>query len=348
MKRTIVSNAVALSFAIMACGGSDKPAQSPNDPAPDAPASSGPASTAGKAGGASGAAAPAGDDYGRGMAAFKAGDWNGARTSFEAAIKKNPKQADAHYALGLVMDKTGDRASAEKHYKDALAIDPAMIEPAENLTAIYVEDKRYDDAIGVAKKALEKHDKNAELLLNYAIALGMKGDEKDASKAFEDALKLSPNDARFFLAYAQQLAAWKKRDDAVAKLKAAQHVAGEDAAMLGSIGFELRTLRAVPECIAAFDKAIGVKDNADFRTNRALCKLAAKDGAGAKSDLEAAIKIEPQFPIAHYWLGATLHDEGKFPEAAAEYSKYLEIAPNGPAAKAAQAKLKLAKAKKKK
>jgi tetratricopeptide (TPR) repeat protein len=262
-------------------------------------------------------------------------------------VKKNPKQADAHYALGLVLDKMGDRPAAEKAYKDALAIQPDMTEAAENLTAVYVESQRYDDAIAVAKRALEKNAKNAPLTLNYAVALGGKGDEAASRKAFDDAVKLEPNNALFYITYAQQLSAWKKRDEALDKLKQAQKAAGEDAALLGSVGFELRTLRAVPECISAFDKAIAVKDNADFRTNRALCKHAGKDKAGALADLKEATTKEPDFAPAHYWLGWTLHEDGKFADAVTSYEKYLKVAPKGPFAGAAQAKLALAKDKKK-
>ena len=287
------------------------------------------------------------DDVTRGTAAVKAGDWTSARAAFEAAIKKNPKQADAHYYLGLVMDKTGDRAAAEKSYKTATELQPDLQEASENLTAIYIETQKFDEAIAIAKKALTRNSKNAEMQLNLAVALSGKGDADGATKAFEDALKLAPNDARFYLAYADHLMAAKKPQEAIAKLKQAQRVAGDDAAMLGTIGFSFRTARAVPECIAVFDKAITLKDNADFRTNRALCKLAANDKAGAVTDLQTATTKEPAFAPAHYWLGSTLHDDGKFPEAVTAYDAYLKAAPKGPMAKAAEAKLKLAKEKKK-
>lgn len=344
---------VALGGLVAACGGGATPA--PNNPDPsladpkqasaDSKPAAAPSATAGAADGP--VAKPSSDDVARGVAALKAGSYNDARAAFEAAIKANGKQADAHYYLGLVMDKTGDRAAAEKEYREALSLSPDLQEAAENLTAIYVEAQKFDDAIAIAKKALAKNAKNAEMQLNFAIALGGKGDEAASTKAFDDAIKLAPNDARFYVAYAQQLAAWKKRDAAVAKLKEAQRVAGEDAAMLGTVGFELRTQRAVPECIAAFDKAIALKDNADFRTNRALCKTAAKDKAGALADLKEAVTKEPGFAPAHYWYGLALHEDGKFPEAAAEYEAYLKVAPKGPMAKAAAAKLKLAQEKKK-
>ncbi|WP_169928252.1 tetratricopeptide repeat protein [Labilithrix luteola] len=338
-------SALTLALALAACGGGNKPAESASPGSGDSTPKAASVATSNPADGP--AASGSSEDVSKGTAAIKAGDWNTARASFESAIKKNPKQADAHYYLGLVMDKTGDRAAAEKHYRDALNLQPDLQEAAENLTAIYVESQKYDDAITLAKGVLSRNAKNADMQLNLASALSGKGDLDAASKAFDEALKLSPNDARFYIAYAHHLASAKKNDEAIAKLKQAQRVAGEDAAMLGTIGFELRTARAVPECIAAFDRAIAIKDNADFRTNRALCKYAAKDKAGAMADLQTATQKEPTFAPAHYWLGSWMHEDGKFAEAAAEYDAYLKAAPTGPMAKAAEAKAKLAKEKKK-
>lgn len=340
MNRHVVWTGVVwfASFAL-ACGGTPPPARPiPVEPRPGSVESEKPEAHA---------APSSHDDVSRGTAAIKAGDWTSARAAFESAIQKNPRQADALYYLGLVMDKTGDRAAAEKHYRAALDIQPDLQEAAENLTAIYVENRKFDEAIGIANKALARNSKNAEMQLNLAVALSGKGNVDSASKAFDAAVALAPNDVRFYVAYADHLNAAKKTDEAVSKLKQAQRVAGDDAAMLGTIGFSFRTARAVPECIAAFDKAIALKDNADFRTNRALCKLAAKDRPGAATDLRAATAKEPSFAPAHYWLGSLLHEDGKFPEAAAAYTAYLSAAPNGPMAKAAEGKLKLAKEKKK-
>ncbi len=346
MKRHVLASIaanIAFGLVVTACGGPPAQPVAPDPPlAPTEPT----ASTAGAK--PETAATSTSDDVTRGTAAVKAGDWNGARSAFEAAIQKNPKQADAYFYLGLVMDRTGDKPAAEKNYKHALDLQPDLQEAAENLTAIYVEGQKYDEAIVIAKKALARNAKNAEMQLNLAVALSGKGDVDGASKAFDDALRLAPNDARFYLAYADHLGAAKKNDEAIAKLKQAQRVAGEDAALLGTIGYAFRTAKAVPECIAAFDKAIVLKDNPDFRTNRALCKLANKDRAGAIADFQAAAAVkDPPFAPAHYWLGLMLHEDGKFPEAAAEYDAYLKAQPKGPMAKAAEAKLKLAKEKKK-
>lgn len=323
---------------VAACGGSSEPANHP-EPAPSAtePTPTPSANTG----------SPADKDIESGTAAITLGDWSTAKKSFETAVQKDPKKPEAHYYLGLTLDKAGDRAGAESHYKEALSLAPNFTEAATNLMAIDVETQKYDDAIALGKKLLAKDEKNANLQLNLATALSGKGDVDGASKAFERAVALAPNDARFEMAFAKHLAAANKHDEAVTHLKQAERVAGDDPALLGSIGFEFRTARAVPECIHAFDKAIAAKDTADFRTNRALCKYAAKDKTGAIADLKAATKAEPSFAPAHYWLGSFLHDDGKFAEAVTEYDAYLKAAPSGPMAKAAEGKAKLAKEKKK-
>ena len=334
---SVAAIAVAVA-AFAACGGSNAPAASAVSETVTKPSAS-----------ADAPVAPSRDDaaFAEGTSAIKAENWERARAAFETAIRNDPRRADAYYYLGVVMEKTNDPASAEANYKKALSLSPDLHEAAENLTAIYIEAKKFDDAVAVANQLLARDRKSANVMLNLAVALSGKGEVDAASKAFEDAIRLSPNDARFYLAYAHHLMGARKTDLAVAKLKQAERVAGDDAALLGTIGFEFRTARAVPECIVAFDKAIALKDNADFRANRALCKYAAQDKAGAIADLKVATQADPTFAPAHYWLGSWLHDDGRFNEAVVEYSAYLKAAPSGPLANAAEAKKWLAKKKKK-
>jgi tetratricopeptide (TPR) repeat protein len=352
MKIQHLAAVIAFGFvasAAVACGGG-KPAESPASAGPTDTASksattaSAPSTASSPAGPMDGPAAPTNsDDVKKGIAAMKAGNWNAARDAFEAALKKNPKQADAHFYLGVVMEKTGDKAAAEKHYKDALAADPNLDEAAVNLTAFYIDAQKWDDAIELAKKAVAKNNKNAAMQLSLALALAGKGDQAGAMKAFDEATRLEPNNAEYFLAYGHQLAEWKKQPEAVTKLKQALAVAHDDAGLLGQIGLELRSLRAVPECIQAMDKAIAAKDNAEFRVIRGQCKMANKDKAGALADAQAAVASQPDYPPAHYWLGSWLGEDGKYKEAVSEFETYLKLAPKGPFAESAQKKIKLAK-----
>ncbi|HEX4517774.1 MAG TPA: tetratricopeptide repeat protein, partial [Polyangiaceae bacterium] len=80
-----------------------------------------------------------------------------------------------------------------------------------------------------------------------------------------------------------------------------------------------------------------------FRTERALCKLATKDEAGATSDLEAAVAADPKYPLAHYWLATRRMGQKRWADAAKELEAYLKIEPNGPKAKTAHEALAVAK-----
>jgi Flp pilus assembly protein TadD len=278
----------------------------------------------------------------RGTAAVKAGDWAAARAAFETAVAKQPTDAEARYYLGVSQERTGARDLAEASYRQALALRADFPEAIENLVALYVDARRFDDAIAAATQVRSGMPRNPELQLNLALAMSGKGDVEAANKAFEEALQKMPNDVRFRLAYAEHLRGAHRSEAALVQLREALRAAGENPALLGSVGFAFRTARAVPECIKAFDAAIARADNADFRTNRALCKLASKDRKGALDDLRSATTQDPSFAPAQYWLGSTLHEDGKFDPARAAYESYLKLTPTGPMASAADAKRKLA------
>jgi Tfp pilus assembly protein PilF len=337
---------VALGFG---CGGA-KPSESPSSTG-QAPPRLPPSMAGGGAGATSAPDVPASstapsDEVAKGMKALDAGDTGTAKSYAEAALKKNAKDADAFTLLGMVLEKTSDRAGAEKAYKEALKIRPDLEAAATNLGAIYVDGEKWDDAEKVCRIGVTKHPDNPSLRLNLAIALAGKGDATQSAKEFEEAERLSPKQPMPLYVHGHWLGVWNQTDAAIAKLRAARAIASDDAAMLGAIGHELLVLRAVTDCVPTFDKAIAVKDAAEFRTERGLCKLGAKDKAGATTDFQAAVAKDPSYPLAHYWLGGMLAQSGKGKEAQAEFEAYLKLAPNGPKAQAAKDALGKLKSKK--
>ena len=111
--------------------------------------------------------------------------------------------------------------------------------------------------------------------------------------------------------------------------------------MLAAIGEELKALGAFSDCVPTFDRAIELRDAPELHTYRAVCKLGAKDAAGAKADLQTA--IEGQYVPAHFYLARVLSDSGDWAGAVTEYETFLKLEPNVPAAKIARERLKLAR-----
>ncbi|MBX3231615.1 MAG: tetratricopeptide repeat protein [Labilithrix sp.] len=330
-----------------ACGGESKPPETP--PASTGAAQDPPSSAPAPTGALSGPTAPpSGDDVKKGIAALKAGDMPGAKAAFDAAIQKDPKKADAYHYRGVVNDQTGARAEAEKDYKKALELDPALEESAVNLAALQIDAGKFDDAIALMKRAVAKNARSAAIRVNLAMALSGKGeDPAAANKEFEEAIKLDPNNAITIVTYAAHLGRNNKKAEAATQLQKAAGIAASDPGVLASVALEYKNLKDYKQCVLVLDKAIGVKDVAELRIYRGTCKLGSKDLPAATADFKEAVAKEPNNAVAHYSLGNALADAGKLADAIAEWETYLKLSPDGPMAAAAKKKIELAQKKKK-
>jgi Tfp pilus assembly protein PilF len=290
------------------------------------------------------------DDVAKGMRALENNEAASAKAYFDHALRANPKDADALYFEGVVAEKTGDKDTAEKSYKAALKVKPELEQAAVNLSAFYVDAQRYDDALAVAQAGLAKHADNGSLHLNAAVASAGKGDSPSATKEFDAAVRIAPNEPMFHLTYGHWLGSWKLVDPALLQLRAARPLAkkaGGDAAVgiLASIGHEMHLLHAWSDCVPTYDEAIAIKDVAELRTERAACKIGAKDSAGAVVDLQAAIADDASYGPAHYYLAGELARAGQFKDAVIQLQTFIKLEPNSPLTKGAQEKLRVLKQK---
>jgi len=328
----------ALGAALLGCGASSPPPQASASPGTPPPSSAPPSAQADAPSGPEPAASP---ELMAGIKAFDAGSFAEARKAFEAAAKKNPNNFEAYYNLGMACERLGDRPAAEAAYKSALGVKPDLETAAAELSALYVDEGRVDDALAVARAGLAKHASSPALHENLGVALATRGDQDGALHEFEEAIKLQSSEPMLHLTFAHWLNVWKLRG-AAPHLDAARDLAKDDYGMVASIGHEYRMAGEFDSCVKTFDRAIQLKDGGEVRTERALCKHGLNDDKGTLDDLQAAVSREPSYAPAHFYLGGRLAVAKRFKEAAAEYAKYLELAPNGSLAKAAGDRMKAA------
>jgi tetratricopeptide (TPR) repeat protein len=289
----VVSTSVlaAALLAGSACGGPPQQAKGPtpdlSDSSSAAPSSSGPV--------ASGAA-------GEAYAALEAKDLVKARAKAEEALEANPNDAIAHLVLGVCdeADKKVDDAIA--HYEAALKGDPKNLAASVNLSAILVDRKEWDKAIAVARAGLEGAKASWELHANLGWALRGKGEHDKAAKAFGNAAKLNPKDPDLHLRRGQELLAQKEPDKegAQKELKEAISLAPTDDAVLAEAGVGLGQAGDPIACATALGKL--KEPGAEQLRERAVCKHMAKDLAGARADLDLAIKKKPTAQM--HWSAA--------------------------------------------
>lgn len=275
----------------------------------------------------------------RGIAYVRNEKYAEAKEHFRKALAVKPTPT-AYTYLGVADEKTGDRAGAEEAYKAALKLDPTFAEAAQNLSALYLDDPaKPDEAIALLKPAIDKTKDNARLLQNLGFAYGLKGDIDAAGKAYAAALEKG-EDAQIRFAWGALLAEKKQNDRAAEQLKKAVEGAKDDAALLVSVGRLLGATRAFGDCVKAFDKALAVKStDPEWYVRRGTCKHELKDEDGAQKDYEAAVKIDPKFPAAHYYLGLSFITQKKRLFGTRELEKAKELGKGTPIGKAAADKL---------
>ena len=276
-------------------------------------------------------------DVAEAEAALSAGNAEKAKTASEAAIAKNPKNAKAHYYLGTAADALGDKALAEKHLREALAIAPGLADAAVNLSAILLDQNKGADAAKLLKPLVDKSPDDPMLLANYAAAL-LSANDPGAADAYGK-LFAKTKKPEHKLGQIDALTAAGKKEDAAKLLKEAADGAGASRDFRAAIAKRLAQLAQYDDAIKILDKAIGEKSSADLLTYRALFKRSKKDIAGAKADLDAAVKDDPKFAHAYVYLGEILEEQKKPADAKKAYEKAVELGGDTPVAKKAKDKL---------
>jgi Tfp pilus assembly protein PilF len=118
-----------------------------------------------------------------------------ARTSYIAALKKDPKRADAELRLAVLDDRKGDQAAADGHFERALKLEPRNPEILCDRGYSHYRRRRWSDAEESLKMALEIDPSHARSHANLGLVFGRQGDHDRALAEFAKA-GCDPSDAR--------------------------------------------------------------------------------------------------------------------------------------------------------
>ncbi len=126
--------------------------------------------------------------------ALNGGDTVNARETFQAAIGKNPKDADAYNGLGWLELNLGKLDEAKSHFQKALELQPTNAGAMNGLARVLKQQDKIDEAIAIWQKMVK------EVPGVHAGTYGLAGaymEKKDYAKAiplFEQIVKANPND----------------------------------------------------------------------------------------------------------------------------------------------------------
>ena len=121
-----------------------------------------------------------------------------AREPLLRALELDPERVEAHVLAGVLYEREGEFEVAERHFRAALALDPADAQALNNYGAFLYGRARFRDALGPLRRAsgITGYRLRAQAFENLGLTELALGRADAARRAFERALELDGNRAR--------------------------------------------------------------------------------------------------------------------------------------------------------
>jgi len=133
--------------------------------------------------------------FGDGQAAYQARKYSDATAIFDRYTTERPANAWGHYMLGLSAWKSGDLAKSEQAFEKALSVDPQHVKSLVNLSRVFIEQKRHDEAVERLSRAAEIDPESTEVYRLLGRTYHTQGKTDDAVSAYRRAIELNELDA---------------------------------------------------------------------------------------------------------------------------------------------------------
>lgn len=288
------------------------------------------------------AAPQASEEVERGESLLAAGDAAAAERAFRAALEEDPSDVRAHLDLGLALEMQDRLDEAAHAYRAALDVDPTFAEALNNLGVLLRDAGRTEEAVRLLREAVRVRPGFASAQLNLGLALEDAGDAEGAMAAYRRVIALAPEEptARIQLGLLQL--SQGERERALITLRRAVSTAEGSRAMLSALGSGLRRAGDPQMALRVLRASVEAEDTPAppaILAELALAQFAAGHRSEAEQTLGALLEAHADYATAHYLLANMLAAREAFDEAARHYEAYLRLAPDGPQAAPARARL---------
>jgi arylsulfatase A-like enzyme/Tfp pilus assembly protein PilF len=117
-----------------------------------------------------------------------------AQEMFKSALDIDP--ACANYEIGKILAASGDLAGAARCYQHTLIDDPNWVPLVSEVAILLARQKRFDEALGYAVRAVELAPNDANVHYNLGFMRIEQGQFREALHPLEQALRLDPQHAQ--------------------------------------------------------------------------------------------------------------------------------------------------------
>jgi Flp pilus assembly protein TadD len=212
-----------------------------------------------------------------GQAAFKARKYSDATAIFDRYTTERPANAWGHYMLGLSAWKSGDLAKSEQAFEKALSVDPQHVKSLVNLSRVFIEQKRPDEAVERLSRAaaIDPESTDVQRLLGRTYHTLGKTDE--AVAAYRRAIELNELDAWSMNNLGLLFLETERADEALPLLTKATELRPEVPAFHNNLGMALEHTGRFNAAAAAYRAALAADPGYD-KAKRNLARVEAVQG----------------------------------------------------------------------
>ena len=202
--------------------------------------------------------------YELGLAYLRSGRWMDAQVCCDQALATDPKHADSFFLMGLLAIEANHWDHAVEWLARALG-ETVKVEYLIALGAALRRLQRFDEATKAFEKAVQLKPDNPQAWKSFANALGEAGRTDDALLAWQQVLKLDPGDKDAGYQCLEKRGVimhnLKRFEEALSDHQQAHALDPASANACINAGAALQALHRDEEALVWFDRAVGLKPN---------------------------------------------------------------------------------------
>jgi tetratricopeptide (TPR) repeat protein len=235
------------------------------------------------------------------------------------AVELLPGQSRPRFLLGVALERSGDVAGAADSFDAASHLDPSDNEALLHLGTVLLQLKKPGEAENKFRLVLDRQPTSAAARRGLALAFDAQG-KPEALEAYRNYLAVQPNDAAAKKRFVELLVANKQFDEAVAvsgQSAAGQAPTLDDLKLRADIQIGQNKLDAA---VKTLQQAIAlVPQNAQMHGALGRLYLQKRDFPNAERELKLALELDKSNVV--YWkdLASTFYLGGNYAPALATY-----------------------------
>ncbi len=242
------------------------------------------------------------------------GDARAALAQAQEAWKLAPNEADCSNLIGICAIALGDGATAERCWRQAIALNPQTMEARNNLTRYYSESGRNREAEDCLREVIALTPSDPLPRLRLAHLLGAR-QAAEAASCYRQALALDAGLAEAWANLGLLLEKEKNWTEAEAHHRRALELAPDSSEIHGNLGNLLARLRRSHEAEREYRRALALKpDSAPAHSNLGVLHADLGQDAEAEQSLRQAVQLNPGYQLARHNLAMLLLAQGRLEE----------------------------------